>query len=105
KDFTLLYHDAVDIDFVKETKSMNDDIYQKGEIQFYQEAWQVIGLRYEFEGNQYVVTATSYDQYGYNKLNSLLKTILIVFVISIVFIYIAGVFFSKKAFRPVSEMN
>ena len=104
KDFTLLYHDAVDIDFVKETKSMNDDIYQKGEIQFYQEGWQVIGLRYEFEDNQYVVTATSYDQYGYNKLNSLLKTILIVFVISIVFIYIAGVFFSKKAFRPVSEM-
>ncbi len=105
KDFTLLYHDAVDIDFVKETKSMNDDIYKKGEIQFYQEDWQVIGLRYEFEGNQYVVTATSYDQYGYNKLNSLLKTILFVFVISIVFIYIAGVFFSKKAFKPVSEMT
>lgn len=105
KNFTLLYHDAVDIDFVKETKSMNDDIYQKGEIQFYQEGWQVIGLRYEFEGKQYVVTATSYDQYGYNKLNSLLKTILIVFVISIVFIYIAGVFFSKKAFKPVSEMT
>ena len=104
KDFTLLYHDAVDIDFVKETKSMNDDIYKKGEIQFYQEGWQVIGLRYEFEGNQYVVTATSYDQYGYNKLNSLLKTSVLVFVISIVFIYIAGVFFSKKAFKPVSEM-
>ncbi|MGV8814992.1 MAG: ATP-binding protein [Gelidibacter sp.] len=104
KDFTLLYHDAVDIDFVKETKSMNDDIYKKGEIQFDQEGWQVIGLRYEFEGNNYVVTATSYDQYGYNKLNSLLKTSVLVFVIAIAFIYIAGVFFSKKAFKPVSEM-
>ena len=105
RDFTLLYHDAVDIDFVKETKSMNDEIYEKGEIKFYQEDWQVIGLRYEFEGNQYVVTATSYDQYGYNKLNSLLKSILLVFVISILFIYIAGVFFSKKAFEPISQMT
>ena len=84
---------------------MNDEIYEKGEIKFYQEDWQVIGLRYEFEGNQYVVTATSYDQYGYNKLNSLLKSILLVFVISILFIYIAGVFFSKKAFEPISQMT
>lgn len=103
--FTLLYHDAVDIDFVKETKSMIDEIYENGEIQFYQEGWQVIGLRYEFEDNQYIITATSYDQYGYNKLNSLLQTIIFVFVISIVFIYIAGVFFSKKAFKPVSQMT
>ncbi|HUH26592.1 HAMP domain-containing sensor histidine kinase, partial [Gelidibacter sp.] len=54
---------------------------------------------------QYIVTATSYDQYGYNKLNSLLKTSIFVFVISIVFIYIAGVFFSKKAFEPISKMT
>ncbi|HUH26829.1 MAG TPA: hypothetical protein VLZ86_01245, partial [Gelidibacter sp.] len=95
--FNLLYHDAVDIDLVKETKPMIDDIYKKGEIKFYQEGWQVVGLRFEFEDHQYIVTATSYDQYGYNKLNSLLKTSIFVFVISIVFIYIAGVFFSKKA--------
>lgn len=104
KEFNLLYHDAVDIDFVKETKSMNDEIYEKGDIQFYQEGWQVVGLRYNFEDDQYIVTATSYDQYGYNKLNSLLKTSVLVFIISIVFIYIVGVFFSKKAFKPVVEM-
>ncbi|GIV44710.1 MAG: two-component sensor histidine kinase [Bacteroidia bacterium] len=103
--FTLLYHDAVDIDFVKETKTMIDEIYQKGEKQFYQESWQVIGLRYEFEGKNYIITATAIDQYGYNKLDSLLSTIIIVFIISILFIYIAGRFFSKKAFDPVKEMT
>ncbi|UYN85508.1 MAG: HAMP domain-containing histidine kinase [Cyclobacteriaceae bacterium] len=103
--FTLLYHDAVDIDFVKETKQMIDDINQKGEINFYQEDWQVIGLRYEFERKNYIITATAIDQYGYNKLDSLLKTIVIVFIISILFIYIAGRFFSKKAFDPVKEMT
>lgn len=102
--FVLLYHDAVDIDFVKETRPMIEEIYQKGEIEFYQERWQVIGLRYEFEGTNFIITAAAYDQYGYNKLNNLLTNSIIVFVASILFILVAGVFFSKKAFKPVSEM-
>lgn len=103
--FILLYHDAVDIDFVKETKQMIDEINQKGEISFYQEAWQVIGLRYAFQGENYIVTAAAIDQYGYTKLDSLFRTIVIVFIISVLFIYIAGRLFSKKAFEPVKEMT
>lgn len=103
--FNLLYHDAVDIDYVKETPQMINEIYQKGEKQFYQEDWQVIGLRYEYDNKNYIITATAIDQYGYNKLDSLLKTSIIVFVISILFIYIAGRFFSKRAFDPVKEMT
>lgn len=103
--FNLLYHDAVDIDYVKETPEMINEIYQKGEKQFYQEEWQVIGLRYEFENKNYIITATAIDQYGYNKLDSLLKNSILVFVISILLIYIAGRFFSKRAFDPVKEMT
>lgn len=105
RQFNLLYHDAVDIDLVKETQPMIDEIYRTGKIQFYQDGWQVIGLRYEFEDNKYIVTATAYDEYGYNKLNSLLRTSILVFITSIIVIYIVGIFFSKKAFEPVSEMN
>lgn len=103
--FNLLYHDAVDIDLVQETSGMIDEIYKKGEKQFYQEEWQVIGLRYEFEEETFIITATAYDEYGYTKLDSLHKTISIVFIISILFIFIAGRFFSKKAFKPVTEMT
>lgn len=103
--FNLLYHDAVDIDYVKETPEMINEIYQKREKQFYQEDWQVIGLRYEFENKNYIITATAIDQYGYNKLDSLLKDSIVVFVISILFIYVAGRFFSKRAFDPVKEMT
>jgi signal transduction histidine kinase len=103
--FDLLYHDAVDIDYVKETKQMINEINQKGEISFYQQDWQVIGLRYEFQNSYYIVTATAYDQNGYVKLNNLFKTIVIVFIVSVLFIYIAGRFFSKKAFGPVKEMT
>jgi signal transduction histidine kinase len=103
--FNLLYHDAVDIDFVKETPEMLNDIYQKGEKQFYQEDWQVVGFRYAFQNKDYIITAAAYDQYGYSKLNSLLKNILVGFIVSILFIYIAGLYFSKKAFDPVKEMT
>lgn len=103
-NFDLIYHDAVDIDFVKETKPMIDEIYQKGEIKFYQQDWQVLGLQYVYEGKRYIVTAAAYDQYGYSKLHNLLNNIIIVFIISILFIIIAGIFFSKKAFEPVRAM-
>lgn len=103
-NFSLLYHDAIDIDLVKETPEMINEIYISGEKQFYQEKWQVIGLRYKFAGKDYIITATAVDQYGYNKLNSLLKTIIFVFIISILFIYAAGRYFSKRAFEPVMQM-
>lgn len=105
KNFHLFYHDAVDIDRVKETPGMIDEIFKNGEMQFYQDNWQVIGMLFTFEGNQYAITATALDEYGYNKLESLYRTIFLVFTISIIIIYIAGRFFSKKAFQPITAMT
>ncbi|HZH86362.1 MAG TPA: HAMP domain-containing sensor histidine kinase, partial [Brumimicrobium sp.] len=103
--FQMIYHDAVDLDRVKETPEMIDEIYAKGDLQFYLEDWQVIGMTYIFDGKTYIITATAYDHYGYNKLDSLYWTIFIVFMISIVFAYIAGRYYSKKAFAPVLTMT
>lgn len=105
KNFSLLYHDAVDIDFVKETRPMIDEIFDRGEMQFIQQDWQVTGLKYAFEGEEYIVTAAAYDHYGISKLKNLLRTILGGSVFSILIIYLAGRFFSRKAFEPVSEMS
>ncbi len=102
--FVLLYHDAVDIDFVKETRPMIEEINRKGEIEFYQQHWQVIGLRYPFAGRNYIITAAAYDQYGYSKLNHLLTNSIIVFIASIVLILVADILFARKAFKPVSAM-
>jgi two-component system, OmpR family, sensor histidine kinase ArlS len=103
-DFNLLYHDAIAIDFVKETREMNDDILAKGEIRFSQEGWQVIGIRFPFRGNDYVLTAAAYDGYGYSKLESLRATIIWLLVISIMGSWIVGHFLSEKAFRPIQQM-
>lgn len=104
-NFNLLYHDAVDIDLVKETPEMIQEIYNMGEKQFYQEDWQVVGIPYNYNDTTYIITATAVDQYGYNKLDSLFKTISSVFIGSILLIYIAGRYFSKRAFEPVRQMT
>ncbi len=104
-DFNLHYHDAVDIDMVKETPRMLEEIRQKGDIYFYQDKWQVVGIRHTYQQKEYLITATAYDQYGYQKLHLLFKNILIFFILSIIVIFMAGMLFSKKAFDPVREMT
>jgi len=102
--FNLLYHDAVDLDFVKETREMIDEIVSRGEIRFRQEGWQVLGLLFYFDGTPYVITAAAYDEYGHNKLASLRNTLLFSFFAGMILIFFAGRFFSFRALRPVAQM-
>jgi len=104
-DFNLLYHDAVDIDFVKETPNMLKDIRSKGQVHFYQGPWQVVGLMYSYAGKQYIVTAAALDQYGYTKLDLLLKNSSLIFILSIILLFIAGRLFSKRVFSPINSMT
>lgn len=97
----LLYHDALDIDIVKETPEMLQRIQQQGLITFYQQKWQVIGMRYSIGNNSYLVTATAYDEYGYTKLEQLLKAIILLALIALVAVYFIGRFFAKRALQPV----
>lgn len=102
--FNLLYHDAVDIDQVKETRRMIDEIVQKKEIRFYQGEMQVVGIFYHHHDQDYVITAIANDQGGYVKLRNLKYTLIISFFVAVFLIYIAGHVFSSKALKPVSDM-
>ena len=104
-DLELLYHDAVDIDFVKETPQMLTTILKQKTIWFYQDGWQVLGTTYTYNNNIYIITAAAYDEYGFNKLNSLLKNIVFVFTLSILLIYLTGLYLSKKAFDPIKQIT
>ncbi len=102
--FHLLYHDAVEIDKVKETKQMIDDIVREKEIHFYQKDLQVVGIYFSHNGNNYVITSAAYDVLGLAKLKNLRLTLIITLCVSIIFIFIAGRFFSKQALKPVSDL-
>jgi signal transduction histidine kinase len=102
--FNLLYHDAVEIDKVKETRQMINEIVQQKQIRFYQGKMQVVGILYHHNNSDYVITSAANDQLGYAKLANLKYTLIIAFFVSIIFIYIAGHIFSSKALKPVSDM-
>ena len=102
--FYLLYHDAVEIDFVKETPQMIANIQKQKVLSFYQQDWQVVGILFLFEQKNYIIIATAYDQYGYRKMKYLRDTILIVLSCSIAIIYMTGRFFSTKVLFPVTEI-
>jgi two-component system, OmpR family, sensor histidine kinase ArlS len=102
--FQLLYHDALEIGFVKETRNMIVDIEKNKEVKFYKDKWQVMGILFQNKGERYIVVATAFDQYGYNKLNSLRNTVIGVFICSILLIYLAGRYFSDRALSPVSDI-
>lgn len=104
-NFDLLYHDAVEIDFVQETDAMLTEILEKGQIQFYQKDWQVVGITQTFRDKTYIITAAARDGYGYNKINNLFKTAGITLLLSLLFVYPVSAFLAKKALIPVQKMN
>ena len=100
----LVYHDDAKVDYVKETPEMLSQIFQKKKINFFLNDLQVIGIVYHYEGKTYAVTAAAYDQYGYDYLTHLLTISIISFFIILILIYLAGIFLSKKALSPLTDM-
>jgi signal transduction histidine kinase len=104
KQFNLLYHDAVRIDKVKETRAMINEIIKNGEIKFNQSDLQVVGFLYHHHGKDYIITAASKDIYGLSNAKTLKYTLIIGFLASIILVFISGRFFAKQALKPVSDM-
>jgi signal transduction histidine kinase len=102
--FHLLYHDAVYIDRVKETRGMIDTIVQQHEIHFYVKDLQAIGFLYHYNGKDYVVTAAAKDIDGLAKLRDLRIALVIGFLIAIALTLLAGTLFSRQALQPVSQI-
>lgn len=102
--FHLLYHDAVDIDKVKETRAMIRRIAVGGDITFDQGALQVTGFAYPHNGQLYIITAAATDMDGLSGLRYLFFSLVAGFLGIITFTWIAGRFFARKALQPVAEM-
>lgn len=102
--FHLLYHDAVTVDKIKETKKMIDQIVREGEIRFNQGQLQAVGILYHYKGVDYVITAAAKDEYGLVKLNNLRFILIISTLASIVLTIFAGYLFSRRALKPVADM-
>ncbi len=103
-DFNLLYHDAIDIDIVQETEEMIDEILELGSIEFRQNGWQVIGVHYRHNEQDYVVTGAGFDRMGYEKLTLLRNTLIKASVLGLILVYFLGLVFSREVLSPLRNI-
>lgn len=97
----LLYHDAVDIDIVKEDEAMLRRILAEGEIRFEQGDWQIVGFRHRHGGKDHAITAAALDVTGLERQAELLKLLLIALVVFAALLILAGRFLAGQALRPI----
>lgn len=102
--FNMLYHDAVQNDIVKEDSAMINRIVHSGETEFYIGDFQAVGMLYSYGGNDYVVTAAAYDGYGYDNINKLFITLIVLFVIGLSLLFGSGYFLATSALKPIRHI-
>ena len=103
-DFHMLYHDAIDNDIVKENPEMIAQNLQQKEIEFYIGKYQAVGMVYPFNGQTYIVTAAAYDGYGHTNLLELQKTLVILFFIGLLLLFITCYFLVRASLKPIREI-
>lgn len=102
--FNLLYHDAIDIDIVKENPAMIADILRHQAIEFYVNRYQATGLVYRYHDRDYIVTAAGFDGKGYAQIQSIVWVLLSVSLVGIGLSFIFGYIMATKALKPIAEM-
>lgn len=103
-DFRMLYHDAVENDIIKESPEMIRHILHEKEIEFYIGKYQAIGMVYPFQGKDYIVTAAAYDGYGHTNLLELQKTLIILFFIGLLLLFVTCYFLVRASLKPIREI-
>ncbi|WP_084668410.1 HAMP domain-containing sensor histidine kinase [Arenibacter nanhaiticus] len=64
-----------------------------------------VGLLYYDKEGDFIVVLSATDLYGSGKLDNLRNTLLVAFVISILFIFILGRIYATQALSPISKIN
>lgn len=74
------------------------------EFRFSQGNREAVGILYTNGLRRFVVLASATDTYGLTKLNNLLLILLLGLLVSIIITIITGLFFSRQALKPISEV-
>ena len=64
----------------------------------------VIGFTYNLDGQEFYIFASAIDVTGTSKLQNMLKTMLISFLIFLIFVVLAGQYLSLKALEPIQSV-
>lgn len=103
-DFKMLYHDAIDNDIIKEDRELINRIVSDKVVDIPSGKYQGIGLLYNYDGKDYVVTAAAYDGCGHKNMRELLLTLCVLFVIGLSMLVVVGYMLARSALKPVKEI-
>lgn len=103
-DFELVYHDAVDIDIVKETPDLLASIAAKGLVSYTQDAYEILGTVLRHQGKDFIITAAAIDEAGKAKLAFLYRAVVIVVFVLILLAALLSRWVAGKALQPISAM-
>ena len=91
-------------DFLIITEEQIQQVRLQKEIRFKQGPYEIVGQFYTGEYDRIVIFAAATDIFGINKLQRLRTIMLIVFVLSLLFVYMAGHMFAIRALKPISTI-
>jgi signal transduction histidine kinase len=86
------------------TPEMITEVRLKEEIRFKQGSYEVLGQFYTGKFDRYVVFAAATDIYGLGKIERLRIILIIVFLISLVIVFLSGRIFVSRALNPISDI-
>jgi len=102
--YEIVYQDDPANNYIDGSPEMLAKIFSEKEIKFFVEDMQAIGIVYEYNDKTYAITAIAGDQFGYANVANMLSISLSTLILGIVLIYLCGIFFSKRALSPISDM-
>jgi signal transduction histidine kinase len=62
------------------------------------------GILYRDEGKNYLVIKSAVNEFGNNLLNTLFRIKVIIFIVGVLLVFTAGIFFSRKTFQPLRQL-
>lgn len=103
--FRLVYHDAGNIDFLKETPEMFESMYRDGGVLNLEVGkYEAIVMDYSYNGRSYILTAIAYDGNGKENVARLKGLLVILAVICLSVILVFGFLFSYIALKPINRI-
>lgn len=102
----VLMYSSLDDQPIPYSKELIDRIRKGGELAYHdQDGDDIVGVHYNGEGNDYVVLASAFDEYGQRELRNLSRTLLLSLFIGSLFIFGASYFYIGLAFRPIDRLS
>lgn len=101
KPFNLIYHDACDIDYLKESPQMFSQLDDSSVTDIFQEPYQAVIMNYTNNGKEFIVTAIAEDGYGKENIKALGNTLVTVSISCLLFLIAIGLFLAHLSMKPV----